>query len=199
MSCPYSHFTSDMHYGHEAIISFCDRGFADVFHQTEVLISNYNKLVSPEDTCLWVGDCFFLRQTKAKEIMRRLNGKKHLVTGNHDNKDHKMLSLGFELVVEQLAFRIDGKAVRACHYPYWSEKKHQEAIKNGDYFDDRYKDRRPKRNDEEILIHGHTHSNLKYSTYNGKQIHVGVDAWEYAPATLKEIEDLIEAKFSNVK
>jgi calcineurin-like phosphoesterase family protein len=41
----------------------------------------------------------------------------------------------------------------------------------------------------ELLIHGHTHSTEKL---NGTQIHVGVDAWNYAPATLKEIEELVK-------
>jgi len=39
------------------------------------------------------------------------------------------------------------------------------------------------------LIHGHTHSTERR---DGQAIHVGVDAWDYKPATFDEIVALMK-------
>ena len=53
---------------------------------------------------------------------------------------------------------------------------------------DRFMNRRPPRIKGEVLIHGHTHQPRRR---DGNQIHVGVDAWDYAPVPLAAIEALI--------
>lgn len=52
-------FTSDTHFGHKAIIGFCDRPFSSVEEMTEVLVENWNSVVGPTDTIYHLGDFAF--------------------------------------------------------------------------------------------------------------------------------------------
>ena len=45
-----------------------------------------------------------------------------------------------------------------------------------------------KEDDGNFLIHGHTHSKRRV---NGRQIHVGVDAWGYEPVPVGKIAEII--------
>jgi calcineurin-like phosphoesterase family protein len=168
-----THFTSDPHYGHRNIISYCNRPFLSTDHMKEELIARYNSVVPEDGVTLWGGDCFFCPVREAASILSRLNGRKILVLGNHDKNSGRMAALGFDVVVKELVLDICGVTVRVKHYPYQ---------------DTRFPDRCPKQNPFEVLIHGHTHSPEKV---NGRQIHIGVDAWAYAPATFQEIEQLV--------
>ena len=47
----------------------------------------------------------------------------------------------------------------------------------------------PRNGKQEFLIHGHTHSTERR---DGQAIHVGVDAWDYRPASFDEIVALMK-------
>ena len=73
--------------------------------------------------------------------------------------------------------------VRCSHYPAM-----------GVTDDKRYPERRPQRDPGVTIIHGHTHQKIKITAHD--HLHVGVDAWEYAPATYDEVLGLL--KIQNV-
>lgn len=77
-------FTSDTHFGHKNILQYEKeaRPFSSVEEMNEVLIERWNSVVRNKDTVYHLGDFCFGRQNLA--IAERLNGKKHLVLGNHD-------------------------------------------------------------------------------------------------------------------
>jgi calcineurin-like phosphoesterase family protein len=91
-------FTSDTHFGHTNIIKYCIRPFLfdpskgfddprnrDVDFMDETLIKNWNSVVQPNDTVYHLGDFAFYRdQRKTRNVLRRLNGNKILIRGNHD-------------------------------------------------------------------------------------------------------------------
>lgn len=85
---------SDTHFGHENILKFEPeyRNFKDVSHMNECLIENWNSVVKPRDKVYHLGDVFFGDKEKFKTLWPRLNGKKRLIVGNHD--DIKFLSSG---------------------------------------------------------------------------------------------------------
>lgn len=178
-----SHFTSDTHYGHANIIGFCNRPFADVETMKAVLIAEYNRHVGKDDTVLWVGDCFLCGRKEAAEILAQLHGHKVLVRGNHDASAAAMARIGFDLVVDSLTMHIAGQTVRVHHYPYKSKAQISDIGKiepAGLKWPDRRKD--------EFLIHGHVHSPTRRE---GRAIHVGVDAWDFRPASLAEVTQLV--------
>lgn len=176
-----SYFYSDPHFGHGNIIEFANRPFSSLKEMEEALIKNYNEMVKPNQTVLWCGDCSF-RLSELPTILGRLNGRKILVRGNHDDTAPKMAQMGFDLVLESAVLTIAGKTCRVSHYPYAGTL----HLKGG--VDPRYLKNRPKRVPGEVLIHGHTHSPRKLYR---NMVHVGVDAWQYRPAAYDEVEDLV--------
>lgn len=182
---------SDPHFGHKNVISYSKRPFVDVDDMEEKLIERYNSVVGPDDTCLWVGDCFFLSNKKATEIMGKLNGKKILVKGNHDPTDSQCMKRGFDFVVHEMKLVIQGEPVRISHYPYWPDFWTRLKCKLKGYRSTlRYPERRPPKIKGEWLIHGHTHSNVKVKD---KCICACVEAWKYKPFRVEEVERLINA------
>ena len=49
-------FTSDTHFNHKAIISYCSRPFESVEEMNDRLIDNWNQVVKPSDTVYHLGD-----------------------------------------------------------------------------------------------------------------------------------------------
>lgn len=76
---------ADMHFGHEAIIRYCNRPYKTVQEMDEDIIKKWNETVSNKDTVLVLGDVCLGSKEYAKSIISRLNGKKILIMGNHDN------------------------------------------------------------------------------------------------------------------
>lgn len=173
-------FFSDPHWGHTNILQLAHRPFSDIHEMNDALISNYNRIVKPDDHVLWLGDCFFKGGKEWKqETMKRLNGRKSLLLGNHDTGMASMLSLGFELVIDDtIMISMDGVPCRICHYS---------SVSRVD--DERYKDRLPPKVKGEWLIHGHTHSNIKME---GNRICVCCDAWDYGPVRMEWVKDLVK-------
>ena len=79
--------TSDFHFGHNKDFIYKPRGFLSVEEMNKTLLNNYNALVRPQDDVYILGDLllggseFFEEGIK---ILNQLNGKIHLVRGNHD-------------------------------------------------------------------------------------------------------------------
>ena len=171
---------SDPHFGHANIIKYEDRPFDSAHEMNETLIEKYNQLIDPEDTVLWLGDCFLMPVDEAKVIMQRLHGEKILIPGNHDRSPSAMAAIGFRMVIPEARMVLNGRRCLFHHYPYPS---HPDA-----HHGDKYAHLKPARVDGQILIHGHTHGKLKR---HFNMIHVGVDAWDYYPVTLGTLEAMM--------
>ena len=184
------YFTSDWHIGHKSVIGFCKRPYANLDEMHEALIANYNKVVKPTDTCVFVGDTTFLNTTKTRAVIDRLNGTKIAVLGNHDPKQGSMLNMGFSLAVYKMELEIRGHKVIISHYPFrlpWYVKLRLWLRKCK--LDLRYNERRHDDDGKTFLIHGHTHSTKQFE---GRALHVGVDAWKYVPVPMWKIEQHID-------
>jgi calcineurin-like phosphoesterase family protein len=65
---------------------------------TEVLIENWNSRVKEDDVIFHMGDLFLCSAKNAEEISKRLNGRKHLIIGNHDRfSKGKYEKMGFKV------------------------------------------------------------------------------------------------------
>lgn len=82
-------FISDTHFGHANMLNFTNydgtrmRPFNSIEELDELMIENWNKLVKPTDKVYHLGDVCY-KCGNRDEIMRRLNGDKVLIKGNHD-------------------------------------------------------------------------------------------------------------------
>ena len=155
-------FTSDLHFGHRNIITYCSRPWATVEEMDAGLIVNWNSKVQPEDTIYVIGDfSLHFKTEKLENKLIQLNGVKHLVRGNHDNRKSSKNAKGWASVNELIDINIDGHNVRMIHY------------KLDDW-------RGPR-----ILLHGHGHNKTPQTGVYSYD--VGVDANNYFPVTLEEI------------
>jgi len=115
--------TSDLHFGHTNIMKFCPISRAhyknDVAYMTEKMIEEWNELVGDRDTVYILGDVAFCNAADATKIMRRLNGSKILVEGNHDRKSlkDKTFHSCFSEVHKYLDINYNGTKVVMFHYP----------------------------------------------------------------------------------
>lgn len=187
------YFTSDLHIFHANVIKYCARPFASVEEMNEMLVKNWNDVVGPEDEVYCLGD-FSMAFRPVETFTPRLNGKKHLVPGNHDfchsyhkksrNEENRKKWIktyednGWIVLPEQTTLDIPGVAVvNMCHHPY-------EFMHPGD---DKYEKWRPK-DDGRWLLCGHVHEKWKVI---GRMINVGVDQWGFKPVSAEEIGKII--------
>lgn len=79
---------SDTHFGDGSLIGSglaqgkTARGFETVSEMNECLADNWNTCIGPNDEVLHLGDVCI---GDGCDMLARLNGKKHLLLGNHDN------------------------------------------------------------------------------------------------------------------
>ena len=79
-----NYFISDLHFGHQNALSFDDRPFKTIEDHDIALIKNWNDTVGIDDDVWVLGDISWYNVTRTIEIFKHLNGKKHLIIGNHD-------------------------------------------------------------------------------------------------------------------
>lgn len=166
-------FTADMHFGHENMISFVDyngqkvRPFNTCEECDELMIENWNSVVRPQDKIYVLGDICFNKNLGDK-IMPRLNGKKCLIRGNHDNFKLSWYALWFY-------------DVRGCHnlenYLLTHIPVHLDSKA-------RFK----------MNIHGHLHRNIVYKNENEIKVpdvwyrNVCMDYNNYKPVSFEQIQ-----------
>lgn len=155
-------FTSDTHWGDHRVLNFRGgRPFASTAEMNEGLIANWNAAVGPDDTVWHLGDVA-RRVADVPGLLKRLNGTKHLVTGNLDPPGIADAP-GWASVQAYAELTVDGRALVLCHYPFRSWNGQGRGALN---------------------LHGHSHGRLKPLP---RQYDVGVDARGWRPVTLAEL------------
>lgn len=194
-------FTSDTHFGHKNIIAYSNRPFRDYEEMDWNIVNNWNHTVSTTDVVYHLGDVAMGPSDRWDTILKSLNGYKILVVGNHDrifkgmsksqnDKWEEKYHEWFDEVWDNMSIGLsDNTIVNLSHFPY-----------DGDSHDgDRYTQFRLEDRGTP-LIHGHTHAEyekmgkdarVSYSKAGTLQIHVGMDAWDYAPVSEERVIDLI--------
>lgn len=175
-------FISDQHFQHKNILKFTNYSgepvrpeFTDVDHMDEIMINNHNSVVKPEDKVYFLGDVSFGNVTKFENIMRRLNGKKRLILGNHDMFDIQIYARHFGKIGSWRSFGEFSKPFVCCHYPLHSDSFSERKGKPG------------------WCVHGHIHRNtVKQSgsqVPDKRYINVCVEMRNYTPV---HIDDLLK-------
>ncbi len=113
--------TSDLHFDHANILKFNPdtRKFNDANHMNEEMVRIWNENVSPEDLTYILGDVAFCKPSKAAAYVQRLNGRKILIEGNHDNKlvENAEFRNCFEAIHKYLEINHNGHKICMMHYP----------------------------------------------------------------------------------
>ena len=95
---------SDTHFGHTNTwqkFTLSDgsplRPFTSTEEMDETMVENWNRVVRPQDTVYHLGDVVIARRNL--ETVKRLNGRKILIRGNHDIfRDKDYYEAGFEQI-----------------------------------------------------------------------------------------------------
>lgn len=166
------YYISDLHIGHENIIRLCNRPFTSVIDMNQQLIVNWNRKVKSNDDVYILGDMFFKYQdiNYVKDTLKKLNGKKHLIKGNHDTF---LKQINWENYFESLdlykEINDNNRMVCLFHYPIeeW----------NG-YYRNSY------------MIYGHVHENMVNIKKHERKFNAGVDVNDFEPKTLDELIEI---------
>ena len=124
-----NYFISDTHFGHKNCLAFDNRPFNTIEEHDEYLINAWNEVVGIDDDVYILGDISWHNNSRTIEIFKQLNGRKHLIKGNHDGRLLKNATLR-SLFVEITDYKeLDigdgyGKAVILSHYPIPCFKNH---------------------------------------------------------------------------
>ena len=134
-----TYITSDPHFGHKNIIKYNPkyRQFSSIDEMDSSMMSSWNSLVKPEDLVYILGDFAFHKPGKATEVAMQLNGRKILITGNHDY-DMKLVKYKpfiecFEEITNYKEIKFNGHKICMMHYPIceWHNCHHGSIMLHG--------------------------------------------------------------------
>lgn len=178
-------FTSDTHFGHKNILTFCERPFNSVEEMDNAIIERWNSKVGKDDIVFHLGDFAFASNKRWQELIYKLNGKIYLILGNHDITrwpGNYTMQL-FDRVENQIMLKIDNKyKVYLNHVPF--------LCYDGTY-------RKPE--DCTIQLHGHVHERIGNIGKDAQRLQyrfpyqydVGVDNNNFYPVSWEEILKII--------
>lgn len=190
-------FTADLHIGHRRVAGL--RGFDDdAAGHDAALARRWDARVADTDVVWLLGDISGGgrgSQQRALAWIAARPGIKHLIAGNHDSVHpmhedaHKALPAYLEVFasVQQSARRkLAGHRLLLSHFPYRDGSDLGEKRAAGRFDQWRLPDCGA------WLLHGHTHSTARRS--GPRSIHVGLDAWGLAPASIDEIVQILDSE-----
>lgn len=166
------YYTADLHFGHENVLKFDGRPFETIEEHDNFLIERWNETVRPEDQVYILGD-FCMRAKKSPlEYLRKLNGRKYLIKGNHDSgllKDPEVVK-EFEWI-EKMYFVKDGDyRIVLCHFPIAEWNKY---------------------NTGSWHIYGHIHNKrgraFEYMRKEERALNAGIMINHYVPVTMEQL------------
>ena len=185
-------WTSDHHFGHANIIKYCARPFTDADAMNRAMVDRWNDVVDDGDEVWMLGDLVMGQLiVNLSAHVWRLKGRKILVPGNHDvcwphrKKGPTQVTAYFDLggiariVDSPEPVTLAGQRVQVNHFPYALDSR----------YDLKFTQYRPK-DDGGWLLHGHIHERWRQ---NGRQINVGVDAWDFAPVSEDTLCEVIRS------
>lgn len=111
-----NYYISDLHFGHQNVLRFDSRPFADTEQMATALIENWNSRVTDEDTVYVLGDAFWKNEEDSIRIIQQLKGHKYLIRGNHDRVRGRLADY-WERIEDYAELNDGGKLVILSHYP----------------------------------------------------------------------------------
>lgn len=114
------YYIADLHFFHESLNTQMDkRGFGNVDEMNEYMISQWNKKIRKQDDVVILGDFSMGKGAGTNDILKRLNGVKYLIEGNHDKylNDRKFDKSLFRWIKPYEELKDNKRKVILSHYP----------------------------------------------------------------------------------
>ncbi|SHH47541.1 metallophosphoesterase [Bradyrhizobium erythrophlei] len=170
-------FTSDSHYFHQNILRFTGQDgqrvrpeFNSVEEMNEAMVTRWNEVVHPGDKVYHLGDVAFGPTANAVAIhalLRRLNGRKRLIVGNHDNLKSEALQNNFDKILLWQGFHDEG--FTCSHIPL-----RLDSLRDGSF-----------------NVHGHIHERTMAER---NYINVCVEQTNYTPVSMDWVKEQIRQR-----
>lgn len=202
-----NYFISDLHIGHTNCLTFDNRPFDNIEEHDGYIMEQWNKTVGMDDDVYILGDISWRNNTQTFAYFAALNGRKHLIKGNHDTKyvnSPDVRKLFVEIVDYKELFIDKHLSLVLSHFPLASFKNSHRGW---------------------IHLYGHVHNSfetriiehhrrlmreLYFTTYRDNSGHqadgfasfnVGciMPGMDYTPRTLDEIKVLIDEERNSTK
>lgn len=157
---------SDTHFGHDNIISYCNRPFANAEIMDENLIENWNNVVKDGDIVYHLGDVYF--GVNGRDALSKLKGRKRLILGNHDDGKDQFLQKSFQKIAVWRMFPEFGLLL--THVPV-----HESSLERWEAGELKSKF---------INVHGHIHDKDSPSEFHRN---VSVEKINYTPINIEEL------------
>lgn len=171
-------FTSDHHFGHENIIKFCNRPFSNTQEMDQVMIKRWNEKIKKRDTVYHLGDFGLTYKENLKTILDQLNGKIHLIVGNHEsaaiqNKQRfEWIKEYYELKIKDPDCSNGVRRIILFHYAMRTWR----GAGRGNWH-----------------LYGHSHGNLP-DLEDQLCFDVGVDCHDFYPLSYQEVKEIMKQK-----
>lgn len=166
------YYISDLHFGHENILKYENRPFKNITEMNDEYIRRWNAKIKKGDEVYILGDFSFYKGEETNWILKRLNGMKFLVKGNHDRtylNDKDFDPSLFVWIKDYYLVKDEKTPIVLFHYPIQTwDRKHYGSLH----------------------FYGHVHSNkgtsrpMQYEIENS--YNVGIDILQ-EPMTKEEI------------
>lgn len=183
--------TSDLHIGHLNIIKYCRKDFefsqAGRLQCDNLILKNYNNLVSDKDIVIILGDAYFSDLEYATDYFAKLHGIRLLIKGNHDQRSNRFYisNLGFKACFDFIAF----EDLFFCHYPLDEIDSKKESYLRQEFEKGNFR----------TIYHGHIHDKDPVKRNGINRINVSVDYKpnNYSPLKLDQpdFEDYLRKQF----
>jgi len=155
---------SDTHFFHENIGRYCNRPE----NWQELIIKNWNDLISPDETVLHLGDFSFGKRSNFDLLIEQLHGKIILIRGNHDRLSRlRYEARGVTIVNEPIYVELDEKM--KIVFSHWPVVPLDDGV---------------------INLHGHIHNSsppAEGSVLGPNHINMSVEVRDYRPWRLKDV------------
>ena len=113
-----NYYISDLHLGHANVIRFDGRPFENIEEMEAEIVRRWNERVTAKDTVYIIGDFCWMTGSHWANIVRKFNGRKVLIRGNHDLKQISgELRKLFDDVTDYKEISDNGRRVSMCHFP----------------------------------------------------------------------------------
>jgi calcineurin-like phosphoesterase family protein len=175
------YYTSDHHWGHQAVIRMSNRPFEHVHEMNMYMIDKWNEVVNEDDEVYYLGDFMYKMNpnTFVTNVLNNLNGKIYLIIGNHDRRylNKYMDRLEWAQPYHEMKYMHENKEYyfKLFHYPIYS----WDGMWRGS-----------------IHLHGHTHYNTDdlYFESIGNKLNVNCEFFDYKPISIVEVINMFKDK-----
>jgi calcineurin-like phosphoesterase family protein len=185
-----TYFWADNHIGHTNVYNFIGkdsermRPFRNMYECEKVMVDNYNAIVKDDDIVYFLGDVL-LDKSRAFILSDMKKGSKHLILGNHDNKEDVSFYRQYFDKIYGVLYKPKIKCILSHIpvHPYFLGP--QKYLNNAVRF--------------EYNIQGHTHDSHVLENTGRKDLrylNCCVETTNYKPVILEELKEINQKIFN---